>query len=136
MKLIRSISGIRGIIGNNFNNKIASDYAKSFSSIQKNGPILIGRDTRNQGLEILNTIKTELTLLGRDVLDCDIAPTPAIQFLAEKLNTSGAIMITASHNPMDWNGLKFMERGMSFFGVPIFSVRDWQVGLVILLFFQ
>ena len=109
MELIRSISGIRGIIGNNFNDKIAADYAKAFSSIQKEGPILIGRDTRNQGLEILNSIKEELTSLGRDILDCNIAPTPTVQFLAKELNTSGAIMVTASHNPMDWNGLKFID---------------------------
>ena len=57
MKLIRSISGIRGIIGKNFNDKIAAEYAKSFSLIQGDGPILIGRDTRNQGLEISNAIK-------------------------------------------------------------------------------
>ena len=79
MKLIRSISGIRGIIGTNFNDKIAAEYAKSFSSIQGDGPILIGRDTRNQGLEISNAIKSSLTSLGRDIFDCDKAPTPIIQ---------------------------------------------------------
>lgn len=109
MKLIRSISGIRGIIGHNFNDTIAADYAKAFSSIQKQGPILIGRDTRNQGTEISTKIKEGLTSLGRNILDCDIAPTPVIQFLAKELNTSGAIMITASHNPMEWNGLKFID---------------------------
>ena len=109
MKLIRSISGIRGIIGKNFNDKIAAEYAKSFSSIQGDGPILIGRDTRNQGLEISNAIKSSLTSLGRDIFDCDIAPTPIIQFLAKKLNTCGAIMVTASHNPEEWNGLKFID---------------------------
>ena len=109
MKLIRSISGIRGIIGQNFNDQIAAEYAKSFSSIQSDGPILIGRDTRNQGLEISNAIKSSLTSLGRDIFDCDIATTPIIQFLAKKLNTCGAIMVTASHNPEEWNGLKFID---------------------------
>tara|TARA_B100000131_G_C18111099_1_gene609637 strand:+ start:1051 stop:2412 length:1362 start_codon:yes stop_codon:yes gene_type:complete len=114
MKLIRSISGIRGIIGTNFNEKIAAEYAKSFSSIQPEGPILIGRDTRNQGTEILTAIKESLTSLGRDILDCDIAPTPVIQFLAKELDTSGAIMVTASHNPEEWNGLKFIDHDGCF----------------------
>ena len=109
MELIRSISGIRGIIGENFNDAIAAEYAKSFSYIQPDGPILIGRDTRNQGVEISDAIKNSLTLLGRDILDCDIVPTPVIQFLTKELNASGAIMITASHNPEEWNGLKFID---------------------------
>ncbi|MAV65223.1 MAG: phosphoglucosamine mutase [Candidatus Marinimicrobia bacterium] len=109
MELIRSISGIRGIIGVNFNDTIASEYAKSFSSLQPQGPLLLGRDTRKKGLEIITKIKKDLISLGRDVYDCDIAPTPIIQFLAKKLETSGAIMITASHNPEEWNGMKFID---------------------------
>ena len=82
---------------------------ETFISIQKNGPIVIARDTRNQGLQILTKIKDTLTSLGVDVFDCDINPTPIIQFLVKELNASGGIMITASHNPMEWNGLKFID---------------------------
>ena len=110
MDLIRSISGIRGIIGENFNPSIAANYAKSFCSIQSNNkPIIISRDTRNQGYEISVAIKEAIIGLGLDVYDIQIAPTPVIQHLVNKLNASGGIMITASHNPEEWNGLKFID---------------------------
>ncbi len=110
MNLIRSISGIRGIIGENFSPSIASEYVKSFCSLQsKNNPLIIARDTRNKGYEIAESIKKTITSLGIDVYDIDIAPTPVIQHLTKKLNTSGGIMITASHNPEEWNGLKFID---------------------------
>ena len=72
MNLIRSISGIRGIIGQNFSPSIASEYAKSFCSIQSDTkPLIIARDTRNQGHEIVESIKEEVTSLGRDIYDID-----------------------------------------------------------------
>ena len=87
MKLIRSISGIRGIIGENFSPTIAAEYAKSFCSIQSgSNPIIIARDTRNQGYEISQDIKDTVISLGRDVYDIGIAPTPVIQHLVKKLS--------------------------------------------------
>ena len=63
MKLIRSISGIRGIIGENFSSSIAAEYAKSFCSIQsETNPFIIARDTRNQGYEISQEIKDVIIL--------------------------------------------------------------------------
>ena len=114
MELIRTISGIRGIIDKNFDESIASDYAKSFCSLQKKGPIILARDTRNRGLEILNKIAHSIISLGRDVYDCGIIPTPVIQFLVTELKTSGGIMITASHNPEEWNGMKFIDQDGCF----------------------
>ena len=117
MKLIRSISGIRGIIGENFSPTIAAEYAKSFCSIQSgSNPIMIARDTRNQGYEISQDIKDTVISLGRDVYDIGIAPTPVIQHLVKKLGASGGIMITASHNPEQWNGLKFIDSDGCFIG--------------------
>ena len=109
MELIRTISGIRGIIDKNFDEFIASDYAKSFCSIQKKGPIILARDTRNRGSEIIHKIADSITSLGIDVYDCGIIPTPVTQFLVTALNASGGIMITASHNPEEWNGMKFID---------------------------
>ena len=114
MELIRTISGIRGIVNKNFNESIASDYAKSFCSLQNKGPIILARDTRNRGLEILNKIAANITSLGRNVYDCGIIPTPVIQFLVTELNASGGIMITASHNPEEWNGMKFIDKDGCF----------------------
>lgn len=117
MKLIRSISGIRGIIGKNLSPAIAAQYAKSFSLIQPElKPFIIARDTRNQGYEISQEIKNTIIKTGRDIYDIDIAATPVIQHLVKKLNAAGGIMITASHNPEDWNGLKFIDSDGCFIG--------------------
>ena len=65
MKLIRSISGIRGIIGKNLSPSIAAEYAKSFCSIQSGSkPFIIARDTRNQGYEISQEIKDAIIKIG------------------------------------------------------------------------
>ena len=117
MELIRSISGIRGVINKNLSPSIAAEYAKAFSSIQANQePFIISRDTRNQGYEIAEAIKEVITSSGRDVYDIDISPTPVIQHLVNKLNAGGGIMITASHNPEEWNGLKFIDSDGCFIG--------------------
>ena len=117
MNLIRSISGIRGIIGQNFSPTIASEYAKSFCCIQsETRPLIVARDTRNQGYEIVESIKKTVTSLGRDIYDIDIAPTPVIQHLVKELNAAGGIMVTASHNPEEWNGLKFIDSDGCFIG--------------------
>ena len=110
MKLIRSISGIRGIIGKNFDASIATKYVQSFCSVQStNKPIIISRDTRNQGYQIAESIKKSIISLGIDVYDIGISPTPVIQYLTKSLGCGGGIMITASHNPEKWNGLKFID---------------------------
>ena len=51
---------------------------------------------------------------NRDVIDCDIIPTPTAQFIVDKFEIVGAIVITASHNPIDWNGMKFIDQDGTF----------------------
>ena len=115
MDLIRSISGIRGIVDKNLNSAIIAKYAKAFCKVQKSlKPVIISRDTRNKGLIYANSIKKSINELGIDVIDLGIAPTPIIQYLVKKNNVSGGIMITASHNPEEWNGLKFIDNDGCF----------------------
>ena len=109
MNLIKSISGIRGIYNKNLDDKIASNYANYFSNIQKKGDILLARDTRPHGINIYNSILKTLTLIGRNVISCDIIPTPTAQFIIKEQKLAGGIVITASHNPIEWNGLKFLD---------------------------
>ena len=75
MTLKTSISGIRGIIGDSLNPQILINYTSAFSSILKNGDILIGRDSRPSGLMIRDLIKGVLNALGRNVVDLGIIPT-------------------------------------------------------------
>ena len=113
--LIRSISGVRGITPNHLNDSIIKSYAQAFHSILPDGIIYCGRDSRPSGENFLHIFYSELILLGRDVIVCDIVPTPTIQFMVEKTEAVGGVIITASHNPTDWNGMKFVNAKGTFF---------------------
>jgi len=109
MKLIRGISGIRGIVGDTLTEPIISKYVQAFSMIQGKGEILIARDSRIHGSSLINASCHALKKCGRQVLNYKIIPTPTAQFIVEKNNLAGGIVITASHNPSEWNGLKFID---------------------------
>ena len=113
--LIRSISGVRGITPTYLNDLTIKSYAQAFHSILPDGIIYCGRDSRPSGEDFLHIFYSELILLGRDVIVCDIVPTPTIQFMVEKTEAVGGVIITASHNPTDWNGMKFVNDNGIFF---------------------
>ena len=119
MKLIKSISGIRGIYKKTLNPDHITKYGYAFSKIQKNHslPILVARDSRQSGLEIQTILIDFLNKIGRDVINCDIIPTPTAQLISDKFNIAGSIVITASHNPEEWNGLKFIDNDGTFLNV-------------------
>ena len=110
MELIQGISGVRGIVGKSLTNKILSNHVKAFSMIQTEGIILLGRDSRIHGHELLNTASEAILKCGRNIKNYNIIPTPTAQFLVEKNKFAGGIVITASHNPKEWNGLKFIDK--------------------------
>ena len=114
MKLITSISGIRGIYGKTLTDTIASNYVHSFSNIQSSGKILIAQDSRPHGKNIYDHACKALVALGREVISCGIIPTPTAQFIIKEQKLSGGIVITASHNPIEWNGLKFLDNDGCF----------------------
>ena len=109
MELIKSISGIRGIVNQTLNKTTVNTYSNIFTSIQPVGNILLARDSRPHGKELYNSIADTLTSMGRNVIDCGIIPTPTAQFIIKDKKLSGGIVVTASHNPIDWNGLKFLD---------------------------
>ena len=111
MKQIKSVSGIRGILNKSLFLEDISLYVRSFSKIQKNNnlPVLLARDSRTTGKEITSHIVKQLTDIGRDIIDCDIIPTPTAQYITQEFEIAGAIVVTASHNPSEWNGLKFID---------------------------
>jgi phosphomannomutase len=109
MTLIRGISGIRGIVNDGLDEEVVSDHMKAFSQIQPDGTILVARDSRSHGAELIEAACFALATSGRDVINCNIIPTPTAQFLVEKKGYAGGIVITASHNPTDWNGMKFID---------------------------
>lgn len=108
-ELIISISGLRGIVGETLTEQVIKDYAKAFSEFVKRGKVIVGRDGRYHGAEISRILVESLSLSGCDVINIGICPTPTIQLAVEHSDAAGGISVTASHNPMEWNGLKFIN---------------------------
>ena len=110
---MQSIFGTDGIRGR-FNEELT--YALAYkvgyalgSNLENNNPILIGRDTRISGDILLQAITEGIDASGKEFINLGICPTPAIPFLIKKENLSSGIMISASHNPPEYNGIKIFD---------------------------
>ncbi|MFQ6608984.1 MAG: phosphoglucosamine mutase [Fidelibacterota bacterium] len=119
--LIESISGVRGIVPSDLDGDKAISYALAFHYLQSEGSVVLGRDTRPSSLELSSAITERLLSEGRHILDCGICTTPTLQFAVEDTNAAGGIMVTASHNPEEWNGLKFVAKDGCFLNIQQFS---------------
>ena len=106
--LMVSISGLRGIIGETLTPEVVVRYTAAFAEYCSRKPVVIGRDGRITGTMINDIASATLLAMGCDVIDLGICPTPTVQLAVEKLQAAGGIAITASHNPIQWNGLKFL----------------------------
>jgi phosphomannomutase len=117
MSLIVSISGVRGIVGESLTPDVAVLYSKAFAEycLQKTPQgkkckIVIGRDGRITGKILTNIISSTLLSMGCDVVAIGVCPTPTVALAVEKSDAVGGIAVTASHNPMQWNGMKFFNQ--------------------------
>lgn len=99
-------NGIRGVFGKDLSLDFLVDITRSLAAYYKKGPILIGRDGRNSNNIMLNIVTAVLNSDGLDTVDAGILPTPCLQYATKKNQYEGGIMITASHNPPEYNGLK------------------------------
>lgn len=122
MTLIKSISGIRGTIGGRPDDGLTPLDIVKFTSafgtlIKKNNPnkeltIVIGRDARISGQMVSSIVSGTLIGLGINVIDLELSTTPTVEMAVTELNASGGIILTASHNPKQWNALKLLnEKG-------------------------
>ena len=109
MAFIRSISGLRATIGDGLIPEVIAKYAAAYATFLPPGDIFIGRDGRPTGEWIEQIVAGCLTACGRNVNLLGIVPTPTVQLMVEQTEAAGGIIITASHNPMEWNGLKFLS---------------------------
>jgi phosphomannomutase len=105
-----SISGVRGIIGDSLTPQLAGALAQAFGTYVGGGPVIVGRDARPSGRMILQAVISGLLSSGCQPVDVGICPIPSFLFLAKDSRSSGGIAVTASHNPKEWNGLKFISR--------------------------
>lgn len=117
MSLMISISGIRGVVGESLSPEIVVKYASAFGEYCKRRAsradgaprpvVFLGRDGRITGKSLADIISSTLLATGVDVRAIGICPTPTVALAVEQSGAAGGISVTASHNPMQWNGLKF-----------------------------
>ena len=105
----KTISGIRGIFGKDLHLKDVIEFSNNFSSLIKSQKCVVGRDTRPSGKMIQETISAVLMKNGIDVFDLGMVPTPVVFREARKYGAG--IVISSSHNPIEWNGMKFILDG-------------------------
>ena len=102
------VSGVRDIVGNSFSPQAATEFAQAFGTFVGRGPVIVGRDTRTTGVMIENAVIAGLQSVGCKPILAGIIPTPTVLILTKELKARGGIAITASHNPAQWNALKFI----------------------------
>ena len=112
--LIRSASGLRGIAEDHFTPELIDMYISAFISTQNIKSCVIGRDGRPSGKQISQWVIDSFHKNGINVENCGLATTPTMQVMTEKENFDGGIVITASHNPSEYNGLKFLQTDGTF----------------------
>src|SRR5205085_3081129 len=123
MALKGNISGIRGIIGNTLTPpdviKFAAAYGTWLQAGKKTGvnkKVVVGRDGRISGEMMKSLVNATLTSLGIDVIDLDYSTTPTVEMAVKFLKADGGIILTASHNPKEWNALKLLNSSGEFLG--------------------
>lgn len=117
MALIKSISGIRGTIGGKPSEglspldivRFVSAYATFIKQGKTKGKVVVGRDARVSGTMVRNIVVGTLQGMGIDVVDIDLATTPTTEIAVVAEKADGGIILTASHNPMQWNALKLLN---------------------------
>lgn len=109
-RLITGISGVRGIIDKTLDSEIIKKFAMAFAGfLPKNARVILARDTRPSGEIFSKVAESVLVEAGCEVYNLGCCPTPTAKLMTCKLQGDGAIIITASHNPAEWNGMKFVR---------------------------
>lgn len=110
--LMVSVSGVRGRVGEALTPEIMATFAAAFGAWAKqhhpDRPIIVGRDSRVSGPLFTRVVHSALESVGCHVIDIGMVPTPTVQMAVEHHHAAGGLAITASHNPVEWNALKFI----------------------------
>lgn len=112
--LMISVSGIRGIVGRDLYPENTARYAAAFGTWAKRGRIIVGRDTRVSGPMLESVVVSALQAVGCDVVKVGVVPTPTVAMAVLKHQAAGAVILSASHNPAEWNALKFLNSKSEF----------------------
>jgi phosphomannomutase len=103
-----SISGVRGIIGETMTPQLAADMGSGFGTYLAGGTVVVGRDSRPSGDMVHHAVCSGLLAAGCNVINLGIVTTPGTGMMVIHRKAAGGIVITASHNPVHWNGIKFL----------------------------
>lgn len=122
MSLIKSISGIRGTIGGPKGDNLTPPDIVKFTSAYGNfikkqnwgNTIVVGRDARISGPMVAGLVNSTLIALGFDVIDLGLSTTPSVELAVSEMQAAGGIILTASHNPKQWNALKLLNNKGEF----------------------
>ncbi len=106
--LMRSVSGVRGIVGKDITPDLVARYAAAFGTVLKGGRVVLAWDTRPTGPILRAAATAGLQAAGCEVVAIGIAPTPTVPLAVSHLKAKGGVAVTASHNPIEWNALKFL----------------------------
>ncbi len=108
-----SVSGIRGIVGEGLTPILLVNYSSAAGTYYGKGKVLVGRDSRVTGEMVKNAVFCGLQSVGCSPVDLGICPTPTVELAVQDSDAVGGIIITASHNPIEWNALKLLNsKGM------------------------
>jgi phosphomannomutase len=108
------ISGIRGIVGETLNPEQVVNLTRAFATLMGNGAVAVAKDSRLSGESVKRAVLSGLIFTGIKPVDTLVLPTPSLQIYVKEKKLNGGIIITASHNPEDWNGLKFVDENGLF----------------------
>src|SRR6056297_2145829 len=114
MALMISVSGIRGIFGSHLNPENLVRFTAAYGTWLNGGTVVVGRDTRVTGQICEEIVCATLQSVGCDVVKVGITPTPTVAMGVLKHQADGAIIISASHNPEEWNALKLLNSKSEF----------------------
>ncbi len=113
--LMVGVAGVRGIVGKDLTPEVVTRWAMAFgewvrerTGNGRRGSVVLGRDARASGPAFAAAVTSGLTATGCDVIEVGLVPTPTVQLAVEHHRADGGIAITASHNPIEWNALKFI----------------------------
>ncbi|MGD2295058.1 MAG: phosphoglucosamine mutase [Candidatus Aminicenantes bacterium] len=104
-----SVSGVRGIVGDSLTPQLVSSFAQAFGTYLGCGRVIVGQDARPSGTMIKNAILSGLLSVGCQPIEIGVCPIPSAMVLTKESQAIGAVVVTASHNPPEWNGLKFIN---------------------------
>ena len=114
MALMVSVSGIRGIYGTDLTPQNLTRFAAAYGTWLEGGTVVLGRDTRVTGQICEDLVTATLQSVGCDVVKVGVVPTPTVAMAVLKHNAAGGIIISASHNPEEWNALKLLNEKSEF----------------------